>query len=656
MAKVCKQINRPQVDNSALECETLLSTKCVLSEKDVPVLNVLPSDNLSKLLENLNEYLKNLKGEVKALEYSLRNGNNSGENKPSQPSYDWKKDQSLIKFLADSLAGKVDKEVGKQLSTEDYTTEDKNTLNQVKDKFTNLNSILDKIQSKLGSNSTKLTIIENLVEVLKKQVQQYSLKLNSPITFTDNLDRPTQVVLGETIQVKGADKNINVRTEDHKIEISLAEDLEIKKAKIGSVTLSERGIDVGKKKITNLAKGSLVDDSTDALTAGQFSIIYTEFGRQLTNHERYTQTELTKRELISNKAQTLEGGFDNERYPSIALIKKIKKEIDDLISQTAVEGKEDKKNKTGEINASEPDVKYPNLSLLKKVKADVEKVLEQHIVAIRDLQDQINANDSAVHNAEINPTTAALTLKDKHGVTVGVLNLGFLNNEGTKLVYNSANKTLEMYNKKGDLLSSVPVSAFVSNLVNALGLDGKKIKLLDGAGVKVSEVDLAPLFNLYTTVTKTQEVENKLNQVESNVTSNVQRILDLTSKTVKLQNEKEDKSNKVNDLNQGDDTNKYPTIALLKQVKQELSDNMGLQEEKTETITVKTSHLVGGIVRIELSAKVDDSKWWSVWVNGVVIERTAVTFVDKMMSIDSAIVGYNIEEGDEITVQYKVKK
>ena len=77
MTKVCKQINRPQVDNSALECETLLSTKCVLSEKDVPVLNVLPSDNLSKLLENLNEYLKNLKGEVKALEYSLRNGNNN---------------------------------------------------------------------------------------------------------------------------------------------------------------------------------------------------------------------------------------------------------------------------------------------------------------------------------------------------------------------------------------------------------------------------------------------------------------------------------------------------------------------------------------------------------------------------------------------------
>lgn len=643
MAKVCKQINRPQVDNSALECDTLLSTKCVLTEKDVPVLNVLPSDSLSKLLENLNEYLKNLKGELKSLEYTLRNGSGSSL------SYDWKKDQSFIKFLSEILANKVDKKEGKQLSTEDYTTEDKNTLNQVKDKFTNLNTILDDIQTKLGNNTTKISVIENLVDVLKG-------KVNSPITFTDDFNASTGVKLGETVQLKGVEKNVKVQVKDHIVEVSLDEELEVKKAKIGSVQLDENGINVGNKKVTNLAKGKLTDDSTDALTAGQFSIIYTEFGRQLTNHERYTQAELAKREHLNNKAQTLEGGSDDIRYPSIALIKKIKKEIDDLISQTSVAGKEDKSNKVNELNASEPDVKYPNLSLLKKVKEDIDKILEQHVTSIRDLQNKVTFNDDSVHTAEINPTTAELTLKNKKGGVVTVLNLGFLNNEGTKLVYNSMNKTLEMYNKKGDLLSSVPLSAFVSNLVNALGLEGKKIKLLDNIGVKVSEVDLTPLFDLYTTTTKTQEVETKLNQVESNVTSNVQRILDLTSKTIKLQNEKEDKSNKVNDLNQGDDTNKYPTIALLKQVKQELSDSMGLQEEKTETITVKTSHLVGSIVRIELSAKVDDSKWWSVWVNGVVVERTAVTFVDKMMSIDSAIVGYNIEEGDEITVQYKVKK
>ena len=289
------------------------------------------------------------------------------------------------------------------------------------------------------------------------------------------------------------------------------------------------------------------------------------------------------------------------------------------------------------------------------MKSDLETVLNRHYTAIHDLQDQVNANDSAVHNAEINPTTAALTLKDKHGVTVGVLNLAFLNNEGTKFHVNETDKTLELKNDKDEVLSAIPLRTLVSNLANGLGLDGKKLKLLNSDGTEAASVDLTSLFDLYTTKVKTQEVEEKLATVETQANANKRNVTSLTDKVTTLENEREKIANKVDDIDavsSADEATKYPSVKALKKAVVALLP----QEENTQTIEIQTPQIIGSIVRIELTHKVDDTKFWSVWINGVYVPRAAVSFTNNIMSIDNTKVGYNIEAGDELVVQYKVKK
>lgn len=653
--KVCGQTNIPTVDNTALDCTRLVSTKCISAESPIPLLSTITGDSLTKILNHLNEYLKGVKSDITKFESNVKVLNDKVGRIAEPPRYNWREDNDLINFLNGRLGSKQDTRAGKGLSSNDYTDEDKQTLQNLRDRSLNLNSTLDSIQSSLGLQANRITVVEGVIETLKNRIRTVEGRVEEPIIITDDLRRPTSVKLGETLQIKAKNANLTTHTEDHILEVGLGENISVNSVSVGTVGIDEQGINAGGKKIKNLAKASLTDDSREALTAGQFSVIYTEFGRQLTQHEQYIQRELDKREKIENKVNDFDNGFDEQRYPSVALLKKVRKELTDLISAANVEGKEDKFNKSDEINAINPEIKYPNLALLKKVKTDIETAMQQQMVAIRDLQDQVRANDSAVHNAEINPTTSALSLKDKHGVTIGVLNLGFLNNEGTKLAFNQAEKKLEMRNDAGDLLSSVPLGALVSNLVNGLGRDGKKIKLLDSQGVEVSEVDLTPLFNLYTPLTKTTEVETKLGQVETQSNTNKTNITSLSGKVSNLENSVEVKSNKVNDISNvsnADQHIKYPSVAALKKVQQELAP----QAENTEVKSVQAANIIGNIVRVELTHKADNTKWWSVWVNGVLLPRASITFTNTMLSIDNTKVGYAIEENDELTIQYKVKR
>lgn len=656
--KVCGQTKIPTVDNTALECTKLVSTKCISAEKPISILSTITGDTLTKVLEHLNEYLKGVKNDIDKFENNVKVLNDKVGRIAEPPRYNWREDEDLINFLNGKLNSKQDTQAGKGLSSNDYTDEDKRTLQDLKDRSLNLNSTLDSIQSSLGSQANRITVVEGVIETLKSRIGAVEGRVEEPIIITDDLRRPTSVKLGETLQVKSKNANLTTHTEDHVLEVGLGENISVNSVSVGSVRVDEQGINAGGKKIKNLAKADLTDDSREALTAGQFSVIYTEFGRQLTQHEQYTQRELDKREKIENKVNDFDNGFDEQRYPSVALLKKVRKELTDLISAANVEGKEDKSNKSGEINAVNPEIKYPNLALLKKVKTDIETAMQQQMVAIRDLQDQIRANDSAVHNAEINPTTSALSLKDKHGVTIGVLNLGFLNNEGTKLAFNQAEKKLEMRNDAGELLSSVPLGALVSNLVNGLGRDGKKIKLLDSQGVEVSEVDLTPLFNLYTPLTKTGEVENNIDILKDRVQTNESDIRNINSQMGLLIN-KEESMNKVEDISDitGEaEREKYTSVRAVKNALRELSATVAPQAENTEVKSVQAANIIGNIVRVELTHKVDNTKWWSVWVNGILIPRSSVTFTNTMLSIDNTKVGYNIEENDELTIQYKVKK
>lgn len=656
MAKVCKQINRPTVNNDNNVCELLLTTRCVTSENPIPILGTLSGENLTKVIDALNEYLKNLKTEIKDLEYTVRNGNGGGTPQaPSVPPYDWRNDTSLINFLTTKFNEKVDKQDGKRLTSEDYTVEDKRLVGEARQKLGTFNNLMQNIQSSLGTTVNKVAFLERLVEVLKNKLTEAERKAEKPITFRDKLGRTTEVKTGETFNLFGKLPNIKVEMEDKQANISLADKITLNEVNTGDVKMSSQGLDLGNKKVTNLGDGTISATSTDAISGKQINTIATELARQLMELETNTNTELAKREKLSNKVDNLTSGDDENKYPNIKLIKQIKADIDSMISTLGLAGKEDKVNKVSEINSPDPDDKYPNITLLKKVKSDLETVLNRHYTAIHDLQDQVNANDSAVHNAEINPTTAALTLKDKHGVTVGVLNLAFLNNEGTKFHVNETDKTLELKNDKDEVLSAIPLRTLISNLVNGLALDGKKLKLLNSDGTEAASIDLTPLFDLYTTKTKTQEVEDKLATVETQSNVNKRNITSLTDKVTTLENEREKIANKVDDIDavsSTDEATKYPSVKALKKAVVALLP----QEENTQTIEIQTSQIIGSIVRIELTHKVDDTKFWSVWINGVYVPRAAVSFTNNIMSIDNTKVGYNIEAGDELVVQYKVKK
>lgn len=656
MAKVCKQINRPTVNNDNNVCELLLTTRCVTAENPIPVLGTLSGENLTKIIDVLNEYLKNLKTEIKDLEYTVRKGNGGGTlQAPSVPPYDWRNDTSLINFLTTKFNEKVDKQDGKRLTSEDYTVEDKRLVGEARQKLDTFNNLMQNIQSSLGTTVNKVAFLERLVEVLKNKLTEAERKAEKPITFRDKLGRTTEVKTGETFNLFGKLPNIKVEMEDKQANISLADKITLNEVNTGDVKMSSQGLDLGNKKVTNLGDGTISATSTDAISGKQINTIATELARQLMELETNTNTELAKREKSSNKVDNLTSGDDENKYPNIKLIKQIKADIDSMISTLGLTGKEDKSNKVSEINSPDPDDKYPNITLLKKVKSDLETVLNRHYTAIHDLQDQVNANDSAVHNAEINPTTAALTLKDKHGVTVGVLNLAFLNNEGTKFHVNETDKTLELKNDKDEVLSTIPLRTLVSNLANGLGLEGKKLKLLNSDGTEAASVDLTALFDLYTTKIKTQEVEDKLATVETQANINERNVTLLTDRVTAVENDREKIANKVDDISSvssADESTKYPSVKALKKIQEGLQP----QAENVQTIEIQASHVIGSIVRIELTHKVDDTKFWSVWVNGVYVPRAAVSFSDKIMSIDNTKVGYNIDAGDELVVQYKVKR
>ena len=588
MAKVCKQINRPTVNNDNSVCELLLTTRCVTSENPIPVLGTLSGENLTKVIDALNEYLKNLKTEIKDLEYTVRNGNGGGTPQvPSVPPYDWRNDTSLINFLTTKFNEKVDKQDGKRLTSEDYTVEDKRLVGEARQKLDTFNNIMQNIQSSLGTTVNKVAFLERLVEVLKNKLTEAERKAEKPITFRDKLGRTTEVKTGETFNLFGKLPNIKVEMEDKQANISLADKITLNEVSTGDVKMSSQGLDLGNKKVTNLGDGTISATSTDAISGKQINTIATELARQLMELETNTNTELTRREKLSNKVDNLTSGDDENKYPNIKLIKQIKADIDSMISTLGLAGKEDKSNKVSEINSADPDDKYPNITLLKKVKSDLETVLNRHYTAIHDLQDQVNANDSAVHNAEINPTTAALTLKDKHGVTVGVLNLAFLNNEGTKFHVNETDKTLELKNDKDEVLSVIPLRTLVSNLANGLGLDGKKLKLLNSDGTEAASVDLTSLFDLYTTKVKTQEVEEKLATVETQANANKRNVTSLTDKVTTLENEREKIANKVDDIDavsSADEATKYPSVKALKKAVVALLP----QEENTQTIEIHT--------------------------------------------------------------------
>lgn len=103
------------------------------------------------------------------------------------------------------------------------------------------------------------------------------------------------------------------------------------------------------------------------------------------------------------------------------------------------------------------------------------------------------------YDIELDESTTELKFKKGNNV-VRRISLMFLDDEGTKLVYNKVNKNLELRDKRDNLLTSIPVSHFVSNIPTNIVVQNGKIKLMSGSEVidenAISYNDLADKPNL----------------------------------------------------------------------------------------------------------------------------------------------------------------
>ncbi len=86
------------------------------------------------------------------------------------------------------------------------------------------------------------------------------------------------------------------------------------------------------------------------------------------------------------------------------------------------------------------------------------------------------------YDIELDENTTELRFKKGSNV-VRRISLMFLDDEGAKLVYNKPEKTLELRDKRNNLLTSIPVSHFVSNIPDGIVVQNGKIKLMAGNNV-----------------------------------------------------------------------------------------------------------------------------------------------------------------------------
>ena len=86
------------------------------------------------------------------------------------------------------------------------------------------------------------------------------------------------------------------------------------------------------------------------------------------------------------------------------------------------------------------------------------------------------------YDIELDESTTELKFKKGSNV-IKRISLMFLDDEGTKLVYNKVNKSLELRDKRDNLLTSIPVNHFVSNIPTSIVVQNGKIKLMAGSEV-----------------------------------------------------------------------------------------------------------------------------------------------------------------------------
>ena len=134
--------------------------------------------------------------------------------------------------------------------------------------------------------------------------------------------------------------------------------------------------------------------------------------------------------------------------------------------------------------------------------------------------------DSRLENLEgINynwsPTNRTLTLFNGEGEQLSQVSLVSLDNEGTDLRYNASTLSLELYNADNELLDSIPVSSFISSVGTQLQLNLNYLELKDSQGNILSTVGffINSIKGLQTALDNKENSSNKQNDLSVDVTN-----------------------------------------------------------------------------------------------------------------------------------------
>ena len=176
---------------------------------------------------------------------------------------------------------------------------------------------------------------------------------------------------------------------------------------------------------------------------------------------------MTAIENIINQIENETRRFGNTKTRVAAVLRLIKAKLVELFS-----GKLDKGRYTGTAD----DL---NNAIGNKVDKETGKGLSANDFTNAYKQRLDNLED---YDIELDENTTELRFKKGSNV-VRRISLMFLDDEGTKLVYNKPDKTLELRDKRNNLLTSIPVSHFVSNIPDGIVVQSGKIKLMAGNNV-----------------------------------------------------------------------------------------------------------------------------------------------------------------------------
>lgn len=157
---------------------------------------------------------------------------------------------------------------------------------------------------------------------------------------------------------------------------------------------------------------------------------------------------------------------------------------------------------------------------------------------ISGINSEVNSNKTKLDNIngiklKTNVSSQKIILSNSKDETLSEIDVSFLNNEGTVLNYNDTTKSLEIKNDSGEILSSIPISNFITGIGNTLKFDAVKkneLQLVNSDNTVVSRIDLE--------IENINSLKNKLDSIKSiysddgEITEN--RTINIGSKEIKF--------------------------------------------------------------------------------------------------------------------------